>query len=545
MNDTAIPAAFTLWQLFVAAAADNADREAVVDPANRESLCPGTIKRWNYSELQTQALKTAQVLSDCGVTVGSVVLVQLPNIAELVAVYLAVARLGAIISPVPMQYRQHEISGISAEIKPLVFIGIDRFKSEAVAVGQSGALPATTIKLSLGGAAPVGFEDLSARVDAAEPMRAPVTAISAEQTYTICWTSGTTGSPKGVPRSHAHWLAMLPAFEDATALPRHATFLAPFPMVNMAAISVFLVYWLSVQGRLVLHHPLELPVFLQQIAEEKVEYTVAPPALLTMLLAQPELMARYDISSLRVIGSGSAPLSPEMIKGFKSKLNVDIVNMFGSNEGCCLVSDAKDVPDPADRAIYFPRFGQPNLRWHNRMGSMLLTKLVDPATGALINEAGQPGELLIKGPTVFAGYLNSDVERATVFDSEGFFRTGDLFEIAGKQNQFYKFVGRHKDIIIRGGMKISPEELDLLLMSHPAIADAATAAFPDEHLGQRIAAFVCLKQGQNLTLGGLCDFLSARGLARFKLPERLEIVDALPRNPLGKVVRRQLEKSIA
>lgn len=530
----------SLYDLFRAAVVDSGDREAVVDPPNRAELCPGEPQRWRFSELDEHSRRLAGALARAGVGKGDVVLAQLPNIVELICLYVAVARLGAVISPVPMQYRRYELAGIADATRPRVSITVDWFKDTRPAQEHSAVLPPDTALFSLGGEPPAGAGDLAAALAAGDAGTDPADTPGEGDIYTICWTSGTTGTPKGVPRRHRHWLALLPVFEDATPLPRHATLLAPFPMVNMAAISVFLLYWLSRQGRLVLHHPLDLPVFLQQAQDERAAFTVAPPALLNMLIGNPELLHRYDLSALRIIGSGSAPLSPWMIEGFRRELGIDIVNMFGSNEGVCLVADAHDVPDAAERAVFFPRFGRPELRWRNRMSTMLSTRLADPDSGEEIAEPGRPGELRIKGPTVFDGYLG-DTDRAAVFDADGYFRTGDLFEIDGDRNQYYRFTGRCKDIIVRGGMKISPEELDRTLLSHPDVADVAVAGYPDDRLGQKVAAVVVPKEGAEVTLDSLRQFLDEAGVAVFKHPEKLVLCDALPRNPLGKVLRHKLE----
>jgi acyl-CoA synthetase len=537
----------TVWELFERAVKGSEQREAVIDPMNRSALCNSEPQRWSFADLHTQAMRVAALLHSQGVSSGDRVLVQLPNIVELMAVYLGIARLGAVISPVPMQYRSHELRGIIEIAEPRAVITIDQFKDSQPATELTALLSDKIPCIVVGNTLRPNQICFPAPPNTAYDLPTlpnSVQAPAADSLYTLCWTSGTTGTPKAVPRRHHHWLAMIPVFEDATELAQYATMLAPFPMINMAAISTFLIYWLTVKGRLVLHHPMDLPVFLKQIENEKAEYTVAPPALLTLLLAQPELMTSVDMSSLRVIGSGSAPLSPNMISGFKEQLNIDIVNMFGSNEGCCLVADARDVPDPHDRASRFPRFGYPEFAWQNRMSRLLLTRLIEPDTGAIVNGPGKAGELRIKGPTVFEGYWQSHDDNKTVFDKDGYFRTGDLFEITGANSEFYSFVGRFKDIIVRGGMKISPEELDQLLAGHPDLQEVAVVGMVDEILGQKIAAVIVPRPGSKPSLNSLCDYLSKQGIARFKLPEHLVICEALPRNPLGKVNRRQLEKII-
>ncbi len=529
----------SLWRLFQHALQRAPMQEALLDPPNREALCGTPARRLTFTEVEHEALSIAAQWHQRGLRAGDIVLVQLPNVVELPLVYLAAARLGLIVSPVPVQYQQHELRMIIDATHPRAIVSCSRFKDGNLLDHFAGLLPKSSLCFCIDGA--IGdWQALGGTEDAAHLEN--VSVPDQDALFTLCWTSGTTGTPKGVPRRHRHWLAMIPAFEDATALPQGAAMVAPFPMVNMAAISVFLVYWLSVNGKLALHHPLDLPVFLQQIEEEKALYTVAPPALLSLLLATPELLKSRDLTSLRVIGSGSAPLAPSMISGFKDQLGVDVVNMFGSNEGCCLVSDAQDVPDPNARASLFPRFGAPDISWHNRIAEVFHTRLVDPDTGEVINQAGKTGELVIKGDTVFEGYWHSAETNRELFDSEGYFRTGDLFEITGDNDAFYRFVGRRKDLIVRGGMKISPEEIDQLLTGHPDIQEAAVAPYPDEHLGQRVAAFVVSQRA--LDVADVAQYLEQAGLARFKWPEQVIAVDALPRNPLNKVLRHELARRL-
>ena len=294
------------------------------------------------------------------------------------------------------------------------------------------------------------------------------------------------------------------------------------------------------------HHPFDLPVFLRQLVGEKIAYTVAPPAVLTMLLKEEKLMASLDFSHVRSIGSGSAPLSPWMVKTWQEQYGLPIVNIFGSNEGTCLISGSGDVPDPEERAQFFPRFGVKALQWPAKIAGAIETKLVDIQSGEEITEPGKPGELLIKGATLFPGYFRAGDGGgpADAIDKDGFFHTGDVFEIAGPGNRYYRFVERAKDIIIRGGMNISPGEIDGLLTGLPNIKEAAVVGYADPVMGERICAVAVPAEGETLTLDDIRNHLAKADIAAYKLPERLELVPALPRNPLGKVLRRELRSMI-
>jgi acyl-CoA synthetase (AMP-forming)/AMP-acid ligase II len=538
----------TITQFFDAAADAVPTRTALVDAPNRPELAFGPQRRLTYAETRIAVDRVVAALYAAGVRQDDRILVQLPNIAELLLVYLAAAKMGAIISPAPMQYGRHELHQILSVLRPKLLISLTSFKKENFAKTHRDSFPDLQI-LAFGPASDksIGVIDDTIANPAAEKAAVDYVKslkISGNDIYTICWTSGTTGKPKGVPRSHNHWMNQTKAVQDAVHLREADVLLNPFPFVNMAAISGFLYVWLYARGTLVLHHPFDMQIMLKQIQDERVVYTIVPPAALNMLLAKKEIMAAFNLSTLRTIASGSAPLSPVMVKGFKDLLNIDIVNTFGSNEGVSLVSCGEDVPDPEHRALFFPRFGVEGLQWQNVISERIRTKLVDPNTGKVVTERNIPGELWIRGPNVFDGYLDSPEDNAQVFDAEGYFRSGDLFEIVGDDEppRFYRFVGRHKDLIIRGGMNISPDELDHLLAHHPKVLESAVFGLPDEILGERVCVAVVPKAGQTITLDDIKVFLKERDVAIFKWPESIKILDAMPRNPLGKILRTELRK---
>ncbi len=536
----------TLLTLFDAAVAQAPDSLALVDQFNREALDGQSAQRLSFSEVNESVDQLAAALYAQGIRKDDILVVQLPNIAELVVLYLAIARLGAIISPVAMQYGPHELAGARDTLDPAAFISIARFGDKDYARDHGPVFRSPTRLLGFGNDLPGGFSRLalgapSDNREAAGDYMAQLEH-SANDVLTVCWTSGTTGQPKGVPRSHNMWMASARGAHDVADMQDGEAILNPFPMVNMAAIGGFLYPWLMRKSKLVLHHPLDLAVFLEQIQREGIGYTIAPPAVLNMLLKRSELLDAIDLSSLRAIGSGSAPLSEWMVREFQQSRGIPILNIFGSNEGICLASDPYDLPDPEDRARFFPRFGVKGLDWRNRTAAEIQSRLIDLQTGEEITEPGASGELEIWGSTVFDGYWNSPNANAEVFREDGFFRTGDVFEIEGEGTppRFYKFVGRCKDIILRGGYNISPDEIDNLLAGHPDIAEIAVLGYPDDILGERVGAVVVPKPGKAVELEDLTGFLREAGLATFKLPEAIRTTDALPRNAMGKVLRREL-----
>jgi acyl-CoA synthetase (AMP-forming)/AMP-acid ligase II len=551
----------TIDDLLGAATSARPGEVALVDPANRADLGMGTARRLTWRELSEMVDRYATGLLRHGIGRDDIVMVQLPNVVELIATYLACGRIGAIVSPLPVQYRAHELRYVLELAEPKAFVttrrldGFDHLEmirelrpaapSIAVVIGDAASdddLPGDVVSLAGLLAGPADLEALAAHRAAHE--------ISADDVFTVCWTSGTEADPKGVPRSHNLWISIAYATVDGAGLEDGDVRLSPFPVVNMSGIGGMLFPWLLVGGRLVLHQPMALPVFLGQIVSERVAYTVAPPVLMNLLLLRPGMLEGVDLSSIKRIGSGSAPLTRWMTTTWKERHGIDVLNFFGSNEGIAMVAAPPEVDDPGERAELFPRYGTEGFTWHNRSDLGYRTRLVNAATEAEITEPGMPGEMRIQGPTVFGGYFRRRDLTDKSFDAEGFFRTGDLFAIETGQDgrpSRYRFVGRLKDLIIRGGMNISPEEIELLLADHPKLAEVAVVGYQDGGAlaEEHICVVAVAKPEMEPTLHDVVEHLKAKEIAAYKLPKRLWLVPALPRNPVGKVLKRELREQLS
>lgn len=546
----------TIVDLFLANAEATPDRPAVADPPNRAEFTAGRPRRLSYAELRDEVDRLASALLAGGVGRDQVVMIQLPNVVELVIAYLAIGRIGAIASPLPVQYRSHELRQTMEVVRPVAFLtttDVNGFDHAAMVESLRDETPWLRMLAATGAGARDGWASLERLLAEPADRRALESHLEAgspgaNDVLTICWTSGTEADPKGVPRGHNHWIAIAWATTDGAELEPGCVMLNPFPMVNMSGIGGMLVPWLQTGGTLVMHQPLNLPVFLRQITEEGVNYTVAPPVLLTMLLGNPDLLANVDLSSIRTIGSGSAPLAPSMVVGWKERHGIEVVNFFGANEGTALVGGPREIPDPEERARSFPRFGAQGLEWSNRVARGMRTKLVDPITREEVVHPGEAGEMMVAGPTIFPGYFARPDLTGAAFDDEGFFATGDLFEIveADGDPSRYRYVGRWKDVIVRGGMKISAEEVEGLLAAHPKVAEVAVVGVARGGLGEEtVTAIVVPHGGQEISLGELVEPLRAKDVATYKLPKKLVVVEALPRNPVGKVLKRVLREELA
>ena len=515
----------TLHSLLAKNAGDKPSALAVKDQPNRAVLTDDEPLSLTWAELEAASTNLAAQFGALGLVEDEAVIVQLPNVAELMVVYYAASMSGLIVSPVPVQYGSHELQMLADALQAKTVITMPRLSNVELAHGARQALPRLCV-LEFG-------SDLV--IDTSEPgICATLPADDANRILSICWTSGTTGTPKGVPRSHNMWMASGRCSAQAGSMTGEDILLNPFPLVNMAALGGFLFPAALVGAAIVLHHPLDPPLFLQQLQDESATFTIAPPALLNQLAKTPQMWRQFDFSALRRIGSGSAPLAPSMIETFDRDYQKAIVNFYGSNEGISLFSTPETAPGPDVRASMFRK---------PESGALVATKVADPTSGKLLDEVGESGELLISGATVFDGYYASDNQN--VFAKDGYFRSGDLVEICGDSGNYYRIVGRCKDIINRGGMKVSPAELDVALEHHPAVVEAAVCAYPDERLGEKICAVLVLQADAVVPkLEDLQQFLLSQGFAKFKLPERIELIKQLPRNPLGKVQRFALQDAL-
>lgn len=543
----------TLDERFRARAAELGDQEAVVDPPNLPAIAGRTQRRLSWNALADEVTRLTAVLHDLGMRKDDVVVVQLPNSVDQFTVYLACARMGIVVTPVPTQYRQHELAhvvGITDAKAAITCTRIGRFAHAAMMAELRAECPGLRHLLVYGDDVPAGAVALDTALaevttHAAAQASARGAGVTADDVFTICFTSGTESRPKGVPRSYNQWLVSAGSVVDGARLAPGQRVLNPFPMINMAGLSTAFVAWLLAGTTMIQHHPFDLAVFLDQMRAERVNYTGAAPAILNRMLEQPSLVEGIDFGNIRYIGSGAAPLSEWMIKEFRDRHGVQVLNMFGSNEGMVLPGTDRDIPDPGMRATYFPRVGVPGFQWDSDASDKISTRLVDPATETVITESGQPGEMRIKGPSVVVSYWREPEITARAFDADGYFKTGDTFEIAGDRGQYYRFSGRSKDIIIRGGMNISPDEVESLLQGHPKVREVAAVGWPDDVMGERVCACIAPRPGETVTLDEIVAWLrDEKHVAAFKLPERLLVLDELPRNPVGKIVKRDLRDRV-
>jgi len=545
-------------------AKETPEDEAVIDAYNRRELVGREPKRLTYAQMIQAIDRLAIKFIELGIKKDDIIAIQLPNIVELILTYLAASRMGAIISPLGVRYRTHEVGHALRSCEPVAYVAATTFNRFDNIKMLKGLIPQhPNLKTIVG----VGVEEeisggiLSFEEIIGTPLeeKYPEDYLEGRQSgpnevFSICWTSGTEAEPKGVPRSHNHWRITGLHNPFICQLPQRSTTLASFPLINMAGIGAAFMPWVVNGGKLVLHQPFDANVYMKQIPGERIYYTMAPPGMLVMLDKLPE-WADLDKSSLKVLATGGSPLPPWIVKRYRDVYKIDIVNEFASNEGFALLSSPLFFPDPDDRAMYFPRWGGEGVEWKSLeeipdeyarrvIMHSTETKLVNVETREVITERGIVGELRYRSPVVFAGYWKRPDLTAKVFDDEGYYCTGDLFSIEGEKMDKYLFHGRYKELIIRGGQNISPVEIESLVGSHPKVYEVAAVGYPDERMGEKVCVVVVPNPGEDLTLEEIIDYLREKDIAVYKLPERLEIIDVMPRNALNKIEKNKLKEML-
>jgi acyl-CoA synthetase len=483
-------------------------------------------KSTSYAEIGAMANRIAGLLQEWGVGPGDVVAIQLPNIAEACAADLAVASVGATCLAYPVLYRHNEVRSLLARSGAVACLFARRLRGvdyAAMMAELRPELPALGHLAVLGDPAE-GCDSIDARLAAdGPPPDRPSVAVDPGDPARIIVTSGTEAVPKMVLYSHsavgggiANVLGALRPDDDTRFLllpPLSTGFGSLGTYAGLARYGVTMVVTAAFDPAGVI----------KLIERERITHMLAVPTMLAMMLAAGPGDA--DLSSLRVVGSFGAAMSEDRVRATLETFAARFVNGYGCSDGAICMTGWDDPPEKIAQTVGRPSPGLSEIRILGDDGAELPT--------------GEVGEVCARGPMSPLGYFQSpELDDRYRFD-DGWVRTGDLgyFDAEG----YLHIAGRKKDIIVRGGYNISPAEAEAGLCRHSAVAEAACVGYPDDRLGERMCAFVVLAPGADApTLEELTAFLEAGGLARIKVPERLEIIDAMPLNPAGKILKRML-----
>jgi long-chain acyl-CoA synthetase len=473
-------------------------------------------RRYTNLDQQREASRLAHALRRLGVGVGDRVVVMLPNCPEVTESYGAVLRCGGVIVPIIFLLGDREVAHILAdsEAKVVITAADMLWKVEA----QLGVLPTLQHVLLVDGGGDGRTRSLAAE-KAGEPDAFPTVDRRPDDLAVILYTSGTTGVPKGVALSHDNLESNARAAASLNELGREAWAVAVLPLSHSYGLTVMNAGHILGSRAALLRwfHP---EAVLQTIQEFRAVTMSAVPTMLIYLLNYPEA-DRFDTRSMRVWGSGAAPLPVEIVEPFERKFGGRILEGYGLTEASPVVSAHR---------LSGPR----------RIGSVgraipgVEISIQDDMDGPL--PAGELGEVCVRGRNVMVGYYRNPEETARTVRA-GWLHTGDMGRL--DDEGFLFIVERKKDLIIRGGFNIYPREVEEVLYAHPKVAEAAVVGMKDPLMGEDVLAFVVLRSGERASEEEIGAFCEGR-LARFKCPKRIRFVESLPKSPIGKILRKEL-----
>ncbi len=515
----------TFVAVFMSTAGARPGKTAVVDDR----------RRLTYAELRDRTLRLAGALSARGIGAGDVVSTILPNRAEAVALFYAANHLGAVVNPIVPIYGAREIRFILRQVESVAVVVPDRFRGVAFPTlidGVVSDVPSLRERIVVGDTARKGwlvFEQLWDAEAAGMAPALPSGGIDPNAVTMILYTSGTTADPKGVLHSNNTLLCECQTTVRYHGLSADEVFVMPSPVSHIAGLLYGVMLPIVLGATSVLMETWDPEQFLALVERERGTYSAGATPFLQGVLDCPHL-ERYDTRSLRLFPCGGADVPPELIRRAMRCLGVRSGRGYGSTEFPSITSSAgPDVPE-AKRAV---TDGLP-------IGANEIElRDVDGRRVAV----GEEGEIWAQGPELCLGYRDPALD-AEAFDALGFFRTGDLGVLDG--DGYLTVTGRLKDIIVRGGEKLSAKEIEDLLFEHPEVESVAVVPIPDRALGERVCAVVVPARPEAPpTLPELVRFLEEKELSRRKLPERLEIVEALPTTASGKVAKQLLKERLA
>jgi oxalate---CoA ligase len=499
-------------------------REFIVRCASKTPDAPALMSpdcsAMNYGQLLQQIDQVTAQLAGMGITRGDRVAIVLPNGSEMAVMFLAVASM-AVAAPLNPAYRAPEFDFYLADLRAKALIVLDGGNSPAIAVATSRGLP--ILRVVPERQAAVG----TLRLVSDSPTR-PITATLSEPAdeALVLHTSGTTSRPKRVPLTQANLCASARNIRDWLALSPADRCLNVMPLFHIHGLVAALLSSLAGGGSVVCTEGFIAPQFMDWLKAVRPTWYTAVPTMHQAILARaqnsPTVLQDH---SLRFIRSSSSALPPQVAEGLEHLFHVPVVEAYGMTEAAHQMCSNPLPPRPR-------KFGSVGLPAGPEVAIMDDTGNLRPA--------GAPGEVVIRGENVTPGYDANPEANASAF-THGWFRTGDSGHI--DPDGYLYLSGRIKEIINRGGEKISPREIDEVLLDHPAVAAALTFAMPDSRLGEEIAAAVVLRPGASATEHDLAMFAAGR-LADFKIPRRIVLLDELPKGPTGKPQRIGLARRL-
>ncbi len=502
---------------------------------DKEGLIDDT-SRFTYGELRKKVDRLAIGFMALGIKERDFVLLQIPNWHEYVFAFFALQKIGAIPVLLIARHGLAEIKHVCGLTHPVAWIGPVRYRNTdflsilAEVKSEAGGLESL---ISVRSGANPGFLSLEEVMDGKELTDADVQALAARrpdpmEVSMILLTGGTTGLPKAVPRTHNDYISSVEYHSRAWEITSDDVVLTVAPVSHAQGMHTGVGGAFFNFAKYVLTDSTDAGDICRVIERERVTAFPTVPALVQRIVSL-ENLGEYNLGSLKKIYAGGAPSTPELVRSVYERIGCKFVNTLGAAEGLGSMTRLH-----ADLETICTTVGQKDCPYAQYKAVDLDGHEVQP---------GREGELLAKGPGIFSGYFKSEEDNKKTFTSDGFFKTGDLAKI--DESGTMTITGRIKETILRGGETISAVAIERMISSHPGVAEAAVIGMPDKVFGERICAYVTLKEGASLSFQELVAYLKSIGASVLQMPERLEIIDAIPLTKIGKADKKALKEDIA
>lgn len=501
------------------------DDEALVDDE----------RRLGFTELDEAARRAARALVAAGVAAGDRVAIWAPNGGRWVIAALGAFLAGAVLVPLNTRFKGAEASYVlrRARVKLLFTVG-DFLGADYLALLRAAEpVPSLASIVLLDGEPRPGalaWPELLRHADAVSEAEidARATALSGDAVCDVLFTSGTTGHPKGAMLTHGATVRAYDAWATLVGLVRGDRYLIVNPFFHAFGLKAGIVACLARGATIVPHAVFDVERVLERVVAERITVLPGPPTVYQSILDHPA-RARFDLGSLRLGVTGAARVPVELIERIRRELGLAIVTGYGLTEATGIVTMCRHDDDSETIA-----------RTAGRPIPGVELRLVDDQGAGV--PRGEPGEVLVRGDNVMRGYFDDDQATAAAIDEHGWLRTGDVGRLDARGN--LTITDRMKDLFIVGGFNASPAEIEAVLGGHPAVAEVAVIGVPDQRLGEVGCAFVVPRAGATVTADALIAWSRDR-LANYKVPRRVLLVGALPRNASGKVLKNELRSAAA
>ncbi len=491
-------------------------------------------QRVTYRQIDDRSTRLALNLLDMGLRPLDRIVVQFPNVVEFAYLYFALQKIGVIPIMALPSHRYREVGQFVEIAQARACFIPDRardFDFANMVERLRNDQPCLEFGVILGDGRP-GFEsmaDLLSREPTATEADIAALKIDPEDPAVFQLSGGTTGIPKLIPRTHNDYICNSKLASAVTEVGPDKVLLDILPIEhNLALACPGMQGFLFHGGTVILDTSVRGDTVFPLVEKHGVTHIHVVPALLIRWINDPGI-GDYDLSTLEYIQSGGQRLQPEVRRRTKELIpSVFVQENFGMSEGTLMFAQKTDPEPVRMETVGFPVCEDDEVR------------LVDDDDKEV--PFGEVGELCVRGPYTLRGYYGVPEHNARAFTADGFYRSGDLMR--QHPSGAYMVEGRKKDVINRGGEKISAEEVENLILMHPAVQNVACVAMPDPNLGEKMCAYVIPREGKTLTFEDLLAHLEAQEVARFKLPERLEVIDEFPLSPFGKVSKKTLVEMI-